>query len=459
MKKPTLDADDLKNYRPISNLTYLSKILEKAVHLQLVNYLDSEDMFSSFQSGYRRFHSCETAITKIHNDLMIMMDKKTNVVLLLLDLSAAFDTINHDLLLNKLVRLYGISDVALNWLKSYLTNRTFKVVVNGASSSYCDLSIGVPQGSILGPLLFILYTRDLEHVVTKYGFSVHLYADDTQVYFVFDVNSTNPDLTAVRKCFEDIKTWMAVNFLKLNDSKTEFIDIGYYESPIKLLNLGELSFTPATKAKNLGFLFDHQMNLNDQINAVSQICYLNQRNLRRIGARLTHELKIQLVHSNILSIIDYCNAVYGGLTESNLHKLQKIQNNAVRFIFKLYGKDRRQHIMPYLQKLHFLPIKFRIRFKIALMVFKCLNNMAPVYLRDLVQLRDIRRRSVRLDDDYYVLKAPKVPNFTRTLAAFSYQGPKVWNELPYNIRCLTDIDCFKRELKTCYFNEAFKNYQ
>ena len=457
LKKSTLDADELKNYRPISNLTYLSKLLEKVVHIQLVEYLDNENMFSSFQSGYRRFHSCETAITKIHNDLLIMMDKKTNVVLLLLDLSAAFDTINHDLLINKLTKLYGISDVVLTWLKSYLSDRTFKVVVNGVSSSYCELSIGVPQGSILGPLLFIMYTRDLEKVITKYGFAVHLYADDTQVYFVFDVHSANPDLLAVRKCFQDIKIWMTENFLKLNDDKTEFIDIGYYESPIKSLNLGEFSFEPVTKAKNLGFLFDHQLNMNDQINAVSQACYLNQRNLRRIGARLTHDLKVQLVHSNILSIIDYCNAVYGVLTEKNIHKLQKIQNNAVRFIFKLYGKEKQKHIMPYLKKLHFLPIRFRIKFKAALLVFKCLNNIAPTYLCNMIELRDIRRRSVRLDDDYYIVKVPKPPNFTRTFGAFSYQGPKIWNELPYSIRCMTDIEYFKRDLKTYYFDIAFRD--
>ena len=374
---------------------------------------------------------------------------------MLLDLSAAFDTINHEILINKLARLYGISDVALNWMKSYLTGRTFKVVVNGSSSEYCALSIGVPQGSILGPLLFIMYTRDLEKIITKYGYSVHLYADDTQIYFVFDVHCTNPDLTTINKCFQDIKNWMTVNFLKLNDEKKEFLDIGYYESPIKLINLGKHAFEPAKKAKNLGFLFDHQLNLNDQINAVSQVCFLNLRNLRRIAARLTHELKVQLVHSNVLSIVDYCNAAYSGLTEQNIRKLQKILNSAVRFIYKLYGKEKQQHIMPYLKKLHFLPIKHRIKFKVALLVFKCLNNMAPTYLCDMIELRDIRRRSVRLDNDFYVVKVPKPPNFSRTYAAFSFNGPKIWNELPYRIRSMSDIVDFKRELKTYYFGLAF----
>ncbi|KAL5252011.1 hypothetical protein ACHWQZ_G014978 [Mnemiopsis leidyi] len=357
LKKPSLDVDELKNYRPISNLTYLSKILEKVVHEQLYTFIDSNNMFSSFQSGYRKNHSCETAVTKIHNDILMMIDKKENVVLLLLDLSAAFDTINHRLLLNKLQRLYGINDVAINWLSSYLSNRSYKVVVNQKSSGECLLKIGVPQGSILGPLLFILYTKDLESIVTKFGFTIHLYADDTQIYFAFDVHSDSPDMQAIDLCCSEVKKWMATNFLKLNEDKTEFIEIGPYVSPITSLRIAGTELKPVDKAKNLGFLFDHQMNLDAQINAVSQVCYMNQRDLTKIGSKLSHDLKVQMVHSNILCFVDYCNSVYGKLSEKNIQKLQKIQNNAVRFIFGLYGKKKNEAVLPYLKKLHFLPIR------------------------------------------------------------------------------------------------------
>ena len=154
----------------ISNLTYLSKILEKVVHSQMIQYLSlNNDLFCHLQSGYRKHHSCETAVTRIHNDLLMMIDKKKwkdNVVLLLLDLSAAFDTINHDFLLQKLKRSYGLKGTAHSWFNSYLSGRTFKVTINNVSSSDCVLEIGVPQGSILGPLLFILYTKDLERIVS-----------------------------------------------------------------------------------------------------------------------------------------------------------------------------------------------------------------------------------------------------------------------------------------------------
>ena len=164
-----------------------------------------------------------------------------------------------------------------------------------------------------------------------------------------------------------------------------------------------------------------------------------------------------MVHSNILCFIDYCNSVYCRLTEKNLHKLQKIQNNAVRFIFGLYGKKLKEPISPYLKKLHFLPVKFRIKFKVALSVFKCINNLGPEYLKNLIQLRDIKRRSSRLDDDFYILKMPPRCNFSRSEAAFSHQGPLIWNELPFSIRSLTSLPDFKSQLKTHYFNIAFKD--
>ena len=152
LKESNLDKDDFCNYCSVSNLSYLSKIIKKCVYNQLVTYLD------------QHAHSCETAIVKIHNDLMMMIDKRSNVLLILLDLSAAFYTINHAILLQRFKNLYGITGTVLNWMKSYLDGRNFTVTVRKVSSSSCVLEIGVPHRSILGPLLFILYTTDLERI-------------------------------------------------------------------------------------------------------------------------------------------------------------------------------------------------------------------------------------------------------------------------------------------------------
>ena len=142
-----------------------------------------------------------------------------------------------------------------------------------------------------------------------------------------------------------------------------------------------------------------------------------------------------------------------------MQKLQKIQNNAVRFIYGLYGKKGKVSITPYMKKLHFLPVRFRIKFKLCLLVFKCINDLAPSYLKDLIILREVKRRSSRLDNDFFLLKVPPCPNFSKSQGAFSYVAPKMWNEIPYNIRAMSDINQFKVALKTYFFNIAFEDVE
>ena len=248
---------------------------------------------------------------------------------------------------------------------------------------------------------------------------------------------------------------MAANFLKQNDDKTEVMEIVIYQNCVNSVKLADVIITPTDNAKHLGFKFDDQLSL---------IFKLVQwfRNATWISGTITelalnwHSLKVQLVHGGVLFLIDYCNAVYGGLSEEDLQRLQKVQNSAVRFIFGLKLSDH-QHIMPYLKQLHFLPVKHRIQYKLCVMVFKCINNMAPTYLTELINMRETKQQAVRLDDDFYVLKRPPAPNFRQTEAAFCLSGPAAWNALPYNIRCQANFQKFKGTLKQYYFNEVFKN--
>ena len=453
LKKPNLDTDVLNNYRPISNLSWLSKILEKCVHKQLTSYLETNSLLSKFQSGYRKHFSCETAITRIHNDILLMIDKKTNVLLMLLDLSAAFDTVNHNLLLQKLHQSYGIDQSVLSWIESYLTGRRFKVRVRNGESDHCVLEIGVPQGSILGPILFILYTKSLETVVSKYGISVHFYADDTQLYMSFNVHSKNPDISQLSACFAEIKSWMSSNYLKLNEDKTEIIEIGPYVNKFSEISLSTTKIKLGSKAKNLGFMFDDSLSLKEQLTAIAQKCNMNLRNLHRIGSKLSKDLKIQLVHSCILSQLDYCNAVFGSLNESQIQILQKIQNSAVRFIFNLSLRD---HITPYLKELHFLPVKQRINYKIAMLTFKSIHGIAPPYITELIHLKSPNSiYGLRANHEPYILKTDLKTHFKRTEGAFSYKAPYVWNNLPHTVRLETDFEKFKTALKTFYYEQAF----
>ena len=453
LKKSDLDSDDLRNYRPISSMTYLSKILEKCVHQQLTHYLTTHSLLSNFQSGYRTNFSCETAITKIHNDVLLMVDSRTNVLLMLLDLSAAFDTINHEILIQKLEFTYGLKMEVLSWFKSYLSNRTFRVRVRNEFSEDCALTIGVPQGSILGPLLFVLYTKDLDTIVSRYDVKFHFYADDTQVYLSFDVHSDNPDISRLCDCYQDIKKWMSSCFLKLNEEKTEIMEIGPYMNKFDQICLGETVIDLVPKAKNLGFMFDDSMSLNEHLTLVTKKCNMALRNLRRIGSKLSVDLKVQLVHSSVLSHLDYCNAVLSALSQSQLNTLQKLQNSAVRFIFDL---RKRVHIRPYLKKLHFLPVKERISFKIALLTFKALHGTAPEYISQLLRLKDPNSiYSLRGNSNPYILKHDFKPNFRGTYGAFSVKAPLIWNVLPTEIRSETKLDRFKKLLKTHFFEQTF----
>ena len=200
LKKPSLDAEVLKHYRPVSNLAFISKIIEKTVVLQLNHHLSTNNLFETYQSAYRRLHSTETALLKVQNDILIALDNKQAVVLLLLDLSAAFDTVCHTTLLKLLKSRYGITGKVLTWMESYLTNRCQAVMINNHISSSRDLSFGVPQGSVLGPTLFSLYIAPMTDIIRQHGLEYHLYADDTQMYLTF--NPVNEDLSTIKSSFE-----------------------------------------------------------------------------------------------------------------------------------------------------------------------------------------------------------------------------------------------------------------
>ena len=293
----------------------------------------------------------------------------------------------------------------------------------------------------------------------KYNFSIHLYADDTQIYLQFDPKyDINTVLNDLKKCFTDIKTWMASYSLKMNDKKTIIIEIHSPYSdklPTETFILDDCVIKSSSSAKNLGFWFDQHLDLSVQLSKVSKKCYINLQNIGKIGSKLTRGLKIQLVHSCIHSIIDNCNATYFGMNDFQLQKLQKIQNSAARFIFGLKGKERWQSISPLLKQLHFLPVRFRVKFKIALLAYKCINNIAPPYLTELVKIRQTHAWSVRADDDFFLLEEPKEPRCSKSKGAFSYSAPKIWNSLPYNIRSISTIEAFKCALKTYLFKCAF----
>ena len=459
------DANSYNNYRPISNLPFLSKLIEKSVQRQLTKHLEYHNLHAQHQSGYRSNHSCETATLTIYNDLLCISDLKSKVILLLLDLSAAFDTVNHRLLLSKLKHEFGFIGSVLDWFESYLNNRSFTVTIDKSRSKRCFLRIGVPQGSILGPILFILYTKELNYIAEKHGFNIHMYADDTQLYIEF--NPLFQDLSSIEEriiqCFQDIKNWMIQNKLKLNQSKTEALIVqtktNYSSCSINSVKLGTRGDSVETSpvVKSLGVLFDQFLTFEDHVNSIISCCNMHLRNLRVISSKLSYDLKRQLIHCLIFAKLDYCNGLLYGLPDYLIKKLQKVQNSCVRFLFGGKVIKKWDSVTPFLKKAHFLPIRQRIEYKIALTVFKCINNIAPAYLTKCINIKSQPVRVLRTDQDYFVLNIPPAPSYCRTERSFSHCGPSVWNQLSYELRTVTDTMVFKKKLKTHLFEKAFYN--
>ncbi len=212
LKKSTLDPDVFDNYRPISNLPFFSKVLEKVVAAQHLVHLKENKQFEKFQSGFRTGHSTETALVRVTNDLLMTADAGSPSLLILLDLSSAFDTVDHNILLHRLHSTIGLSDSVHNWFSSYLSGRTEHVALGEVKWLTHIVSCVVPQGSVLGPILFILYMLPLGHVISRHGIYFHCYADDIQLYI--RINSTPSfvmPFSIFTNCLEEIKAWMKPN--------------------------------------------------------------------------------------------------------------------------------------------------------------------------------------------------------------------------------------------------------
>ena len=244
LKKPSLNRNELRNYRPVANLQLTSKIIEKCVVSQLQTHIDTYDLAEPMQSAYRAQHSTETALACVHNDFSRALDNQKAVLLVMLDLSAAFDTVDRKILLQRVTNEFGIVGTAQQWISSYLEDRSFRVTVDGAYSKDILLQHGLPQGSVIGPLGFVFYTHTVGRIIRHHQLMYHIYADDIQIYLPVDPavpGDVACGMFKISRCVEDINSWMIRNKLKLNPDKTEFfIMSSSYHRPV-LHDVSELA--------------------------------------------------------------------------------------------------------------------------------------------------------------------------------------------------------------------------
>ena len=258
LKRPSLDKDVMNNFRPISNLSFISKFTERVVLRRLIDHVSPGNLYENFQSAYKPNHSTETALTRIENDILMALDNKRGVVLVLLDMSAAVDTVDHTLLLACMNRT-GVIDVALQWFESYLSSRTQAVCLGQTKLDPLELLQGVPQGSVLGPVRF----TTLHGIIRRHRLDFHLFADDSQLYVSFKIKDTNDEtisLARIQACVGELKARMIYHRLQLNESKTEILVITTPSSAGKHnlsdVVIGDSILKPTTVARNLGVMFD-----------------------------------------------------------------------------------------------------------------------------------------------------------------------------------------------------------
>ena len=454
LKKSMLDPQELSNYRPVSNLSFLSKVLERVVLKQLQEHMDNCGYYDPFQSAYKKCHSTETALVRVNDDLLKALDNGDSALLLLLDLSAAFDTIDFNILRNRLVEV-NVTGTVLNWFISYISQRKQSISINGQSSAVSTIECGVPQGSVLGPVLFSIYMLPLGRLIKQHGVSYHAYADDTQLYISFGKNNTETTVKRVEKCVSCIADWMSSNFLRLNAKKTELL---YLSSKFKRrtpdidhIQLGDQKITPAIEVRNLGVKINNTLTVESHVNDLCKSLLLTLRLIAKVRFYLNSNDAKTVVCALFTSRLDYGNSLLIGAPKYQLNRLQMLQNWAARIVS---GECKFSHITPTLQSLHWLPVADRVTFKVCTLVFRVISGTAPDYLKDLITVYNPQSR-LRSSQQGTLLVKPAVKTKSYGERRFSIAGPALWNELPMNIRTSRTVNEFKSALKTFLFIKRY----
>ena len=441
------DPISASDFRPISLLSAFSKIIEKIAAKQMKNYLINNNLLDKFQSAYREKHSTTTALIDITDNIYKALDNSEITILVLLDYSKAFDCANHKLILAKLKSM-GFKNSALKWIDSYLSNRSQQVVTDKGESTFIELNNGVPQGSILGPLLFTILVSDIARNIKfcKY----HLYADDTQIYLSGKVGDIVKLIKKINRDLNSISEFSLNNSLKLNEGKSVFIIIGSKQNILKInkLKLPEIvinnkSIERKTVVKNLGILFDENLSWDAEINKCISSGYGKLKQAFRFKNFLTKESKKLVVQSYILSQFNYSSIILQNLNKAQSDKIQKFQNTCVRFILNLKKFD---HISPGFVSLKLLKMAKIRNLNALTLMHKICSDKAPLYLQEKIMYQgDHHTHRTRTRNDILIARFRTNFGRNRFFNDCSYNYNRICRDL--NILRSTSINTFKCKIK------------
>ena len=431
---------DVNNYRPISIIPAVAKVFEKIIYDQFFGYLNDNDLLVSCQSGFRSLHSTLTSLLEASNSWSVNIDNGLINGVIFIDLKKAFLTIDHKILLQKLAS-YGVDYRALKWFDSYLSDRQQKCIVNGELSGSRAITCGVPQGSLIGPLLFLIYINDLPNCLTKA--LPRMYADDTSISIA--ASSLSELELALNAELANLHEWLNVNKFSLNIAKTEFMLTG---SRQRLATTIDHSLTVQIKGheidgvphtKSLGVYIDQNLSWSKHVNETAKIVSSGIGALKRLRPFICEDTAILLYRALIEPYFDYCCPVWGGLSNELADKLQKLQNRAIRVITK---SDYYSSTDALRGKLGWDDLCTRRKKQKLKLMFKTLNDQSPEYLKDLFKPFSTDY-GLRNCDNKLVLPQPRTDFLKRS---FCYSGAHLWNSLPSNVRAIRSFTNFRNEI-------------
>ena len=426
------DKTEVSNYRPVPLLPLPGKLIEKIAHNKLVKFLNEHNVISDKQAGFRSGFSTSRSIADLTDDLFTNINEGLTSLAVFVDLRKAFDTVNHDILLSK-INLYGIRNGNLQWCRNYLSDRSQVTLANGKLSNNSNIVCGVPQGSVLGPLFFILYINDVQNAVN--GANVQLYADDTVIY----ASGPTAEETArkLQPTLNLFSKWCRINKLSLNTSKTKQMAFGTRHKVKKakrvVLLVNDVPLQMVPTYKYLGFMLDSTLSFNYHVKSVANTVTYKAVLLGKIRKFLTEEVALQIYKSMILPYLDYGDVIFANAGQEGLLKLQRLQNRCLK-ICKGYNVRFETDELHYMTKVPKLDVRREAH----------VNNFMynRLSMAHLVDERDIRTRAH--DAPMFIVDFPNLMAFKR---AVKYAGSLQWNKLPSDIRNLASLDAFKQKQK------------
>ena len=445
---PLYKSDDVmvfNHYRPVSLLCVLSKVFEKIMYERLLKFLENLKLLYSEQYGFRRKHSTYMALLTLMDKLVNALEKKEIVVGIFLDFSKAFDTVDHDILLQKLYH-YGLRGCAYSWFESYLTHRTQFVTYNGAKSKKLQIKCGVPQGSILGPLLFLIYINDL-HTVCKHSFPI-LFADDTNLF----LSGKNLDdmQTLLNEELTEIDLWLKANKLSLNIKKTHYMlfkNRGATEKDI-CLKIENEPITQVKKTKFLGVIIDCNLTWKEHISYISGKIAKGVGILTKARKFLNKTTLMNLYYTFVYPYLIYCNHVWGSTYTTHFNKIISLQKKAVRIIA---GIKPRSDVMNAFQQLRILPCILINKYLLGRLMYKIYTNSALQKFECFFEYnKDVHGYNTRQTNHYHL------PCIRTNLGKFGfrYQGAFIWNEILKLDISMESEYSFSKNLKTAILNDS-----